>query len=62
MEYNSLLPKEPLKRANIRFAIEYYASNISPNIYSYARNKEANAEETFRENVNKAFKRVSIYI
>ncbi|KAL9548454.1 hypothetical protein MBANPS3_005667 [Mucor bainieri] len=50
-----LLPKEPLKRANIRFAIEYFSSKVSTEFYKYVFNQSAeNARENFETNVNAA--------
>jgi glutathione S-transferase len=56
---NSLLPKEPLKRANVRFAIEYFGTKIAPEPYKYFGNKAENALETFKKSINEALKRVS---
>ncbi|KAK4519764.1 Chitin deacetylase 1 [Mucor velutinosus] len=51
----NLLPKEPLKRANVRFAIEYFSSKISSEFYKYLFNQSAeNARENFETNVNAA--------
>ncbi|KAF1805323.1 thioredoxin-like protein [Mucor lusitanicus] len=51
----NLLPKEPLKRANIRFAIEYFSSKINTEFYKYVFNQSAeNARENFETNVNAA--------
>lgn len=59
----SLLPKEPLKRANIRFAIEYFSSKINTEFYKYVFNQSAeNARENFETNVNAALIRVSTEI
>lgn len=56
----SLLPNDSLKRANIRFAIEFFGSYAFPEMLKYCYNKEDNAVETFRANLNAAFKRVSL--
>jgi hypothetical protein len=55
----SLLPKEPLRRANVRFAIEFYASKFGPEVFKYTSGPERNLEE-FKTNINNAFKRVSL--
>lgn len=55
-----LLPKEPLKRAHVRFAIEYFSSKINTEFYKYVINQSAeNARENFETNINTALIRVS---
>lgn len=59
----NLLPKEPIKRANVRFAIEYFASKIVAGFYKFAFNSKAEgARETYETEVNAALVRVSIII
>lgn len=61
MIMHSLLPKEPLKRAHVRFAIEYFSSKISAEFYKYVFNQSAeNARANFETNVDAALNRVSI--
>ncbi|CEP08342.1 hypothetical protein [Parasitella parasitica] len=49
----NLLPKEPLKRAYVRFAIEYFSSKINSEFYKYIFNQNAeNARENFETNIN----------
>lgn len=59
----SLMPKEPIKRANIRFAIEHFGSKITPEMYKYAINskEDAGALDKFKENVNTGLKRVRFF-
>ncbi|KAI7907543.1 thioredoxin-like protein [Cokeromyces recurvatus] len=50
-----LLPEEPIKRANIRFAIEYFGSKVAPTLYKLIPNyTDANAIEEFKKNTNDA--------
>ncbi|KAL9540039.1 hypothetical protein MBANPS3_009915 [Mucor bainieri] len=53
----NLLPREPLKRANARFAVEYFASMINSEIYKYLFNRstQQHARKIFEINVNSAF-------
>jgi hypothetical protein len=55
-----LLPKEAINRANIRFAIEFFGSKLSPSLYKFALNsKDVGAFDLFKETLNAGFKRVS---
>lgn len=61
MIIRSLLPKEPLKRAHVRFAIEYFSSKVNAEFYKYIFDQNAeNARANFQTNVNAALNRVSI--
>jgi hypothetical protein len=61
MIIHSLLPKEALKRAHVRFAIEYFSSKINAEFYKYVFNQSAeNARANFETNVNAGLIRVSI--
>lgn len=60
MIMRSLLPKEPLKRAHVRFAIEYFSSKVNAEFYKYIFDQSAeNARANFETNVNVALNRVS---
>ncbi|CAO3636974.1 unnamed protein product [Cunninghamella blakesleeana] len=50
-----LLPNDPIKKAQGRFAIEFYSSKILPNLYGHIRNP--NDKETYDNAINEAFKR-----
>jgi glutathione S-transferase len=53
------LPKEAIKRANIRFAIEYFSSKVNANFFKYVFNTSAeNARADFEKNVNADLVRV----
>lgn len=52
-----LLPNDAIKKANGRFAIEYYSSKVLPNLYGAIRNPSD--QETYDKAVDEAFKRVS---
>jgi glutathione S-transferase len=57
----NLLPKEPLKRANIRFAIEYFSTKVNAVFYKYVFNSKAEgAREAFEKDVNAGLVRVSV--
>lgn len=61
MIMHSLLPKEALKRAHVRFAIEYFSSKINAEFYKYIFDQSAeNARANFETNVNASLNRVSI--
>ncbi|KAI8357277.1 glutathione S-transferase [Blakeslea trispora] len=54
----NLLPKDPLKRAQIRFAIEYFASKISPEFYKFVMNMKAeDARANYEKNINQGLVR-----
>lgn len=56
----SLLPKEAIKRANVRFAIEYFGTKVAGSFHKYAFNdKNEGALETYKADVNAALVRVS---
>lgn len=58
---HSLLPKEAIKRANVRFAIEYFGSKINSGFAKYAySSKVEGSRETYLKDVNAALVRVSI--
>jgi glutathione S-transferase len=60
MRYFRLLPKEPIKRANIRFAIEYFGSKVNASSYKYVFNSKAEgAREAYENDINAALVRVS---
>ncbi|CAO3595092.1 unnamed protein product [Absidia cylindrospora] len=50
-----LLPEDPVKRAEGRFAIEFYGSKILPHLYSLLRNPDQ--KETFVHDMDTAYKR-----
>ncbi|CAO3635396.1 unnamed protein product [Cunninghamella echinulata] len=50
-----LLPNDAIKKANGRFAIEYYSSKILPNLYGAVKNPSD--KETYDKTVDEAFKR-----
>ncbi|KAI9473907.1 MAG: glutathione S-transferase [Benjaminiella poitrasii] len=53
-----LLPDAPLKRANIRFAIEFFGTKIIPAHYKYVLNFHAEgAEEEYKKSTNAALVR-----
>ncbi|RCI04033.1 hypothetical protein CU098_004651 [Rhizopus stolonifer] len=55
----NLLPKEPIKRANIRFVIEYFASKVAPEFYKLLMNfKAENAKADYEKNLNTALVRL----
>ena len=54
------MPKEAIKRAHIRFAIEHFGSKVNASFFKYVFNHTAeNARETFEKDVNAALARVS---
>ncbi|OBZ85474.1 Glutathione S-transferase omega-2 [Choanephora cucurbitarum] len=54
----NLLPKDPLKRAQIRFAIEYFSSKVTPEFYKFLMNiKAENARADYEKNINQALTR-----
>ncbi|KAI8369810.1 glutathione S-transferase [Choanephora cucurbitarum] len=54
----NLLPKDPLKRAQIRFAIEYFSSKVTPEFYKFLMNiKAENARADYEKNINQALAR-----
>ncbi|CAO3639710.1 unnamed protein product [Mucor hiemalis] len=56
----NLLPKEAIKRANIRFAIEYFGSKINASVFKYVTNQKVEGSRaTFESEVNSALVRVS---
>lgn len=58
-----LLPKEAIKRAQIRFAIEYFSSKIQSGFHKYAFNfKAEGAREAYETDVNAGLVRVSRFI
>lgn len=58
--YDSLLPKDPLKRAYVRYFIEYYSSKVQSEFFKYAFNiKAENAFTDYEKNVSGALDRVS---
>jgi hypothetical protein len=52
-----LLPADPLKRAEGRFAIEFYSSKIVPNLYAILKNPDQ--KESIVQDLNVAYQRVS---
>ncbi|CAO3639706.1 unnamed protein product [Mucor hiemalis] len=54
----NLLPKEAIKRANIRFAIEYFGSKINASVFKYVTNQKVEGSRaTFESEVNSALVR-----
>ncbi|CAO3634581.1 unnamed protein product [Mucor hiemalis] len=54
----NLLPKEAIKRANVRFAIEYFGTKVAGSFHKYAFNdKNEGALETYKADVNAALVR-----
>lgn len=58
----SLLPKDPIKRAEVRFVIEFFASKVASQQYALLSNFNEESAQKFKENVNAAYKRVSVSI
>lgn len=56
----SLLPEDPVKRAEVRFVIEYFSSKISPLFYGVLRNMTDEGKKEYVEKITGAYKRVSI--
>lgn len=52
-----LLPDDPLKRAEGRFAIEFYSSKIIPNMYAILKNVDQ--KESIVQDIDVAYRRVS---
>ncbi|CAO3664853.1 hypothetical protein G6F70_009203 [Rhizopus microsporus] len=56
----NLLPKDPLKRAYVRYFIEYYSSKVQSEFFKYAFNiKAENAFTDYEKNVSGALDRVN---
>lgn len=53
------MPEDPVKRAEVRFFIEYYSSKVLPNMYALLTNPTDEGAQKFKENVSTAYKRVS---
>lgn len=58
-----MLPKEAIRRANVRFAIEFFGSKITPAFYKFVLNsKESGAFEQYKETINAGLERVRIFL
>ncbi|KAI9311862.1 glutathione S-transferase, partial [Dichotomocladium elegans] len=57
-ELKNLLPADPIKRAEIRFAIEYFSSKVSPQFYSVLRNCTDEGKQIYLNNLTAAYKRL----
>ncbi|KAI9255543.1 thioredoxin-like protein [Sporodiniella umbellata] len=56
----NLLPKDPLKRARIRYFIEFFFSKFFSEYYKYLTNyRESDALSTYEKNANIALKKVN---
>ena len=56
----SLLPQDPVKRAEVRFVIEYFSSKITPLFYGVLRNMTEEGKKEYVEKITAGYKRVSI--
>lgn len=56
----SLLPEDPVKRAEVRFVIEYFSSKITPLFYFVLRNMTEEGKKEYVEKITIAYKRVSV--
>lgn len=59
ISFCSLLPKDPLKRAYIRYFIEIFSSKVNSEFFKFIFNiKEENARIEYEKNIGASFERV----
>lgn len=59
----NLTPKDPVQRAQTRFAIEYFSTKLSPHFYKLVSNNTEEQRKEYKEATEAAYKRVcGIYI
>ncbi|CDH59938.1 glutathione s-transferase c-terminal-likeprotein [Lichtheimia corymbifera JMRC:FSU:9682] len=54
-----LLPEDPVKRAEVRFVIEYFSSKITPLFYFVLRNMTEEGKKEYVEKITIAYKRLN---